>query len=70
MSSDGIERPTDSDGYTVRILTVPPSNRARFTEWAKASAFDGDQWALIGPNGNVVERYLPSNTEHLDGGES
>jgi len=64
-----IERPTDSDGYTARILTVPPSNRARFAEWADASGFDDDVWELVGPDGNVVERYVCSSHGRSDGGD-
>lgn len=53
----GADRPTDSDGYTTRIL-CEPKDRENFEEWAAASGFPGDVWELIGPDGEVVERYV------------
>jgi len=66
--TDGMERPTDSDGYTVRI-TFPPSNRARFKDLAEASAFNGDVWELVGPDANVLERYEFSRPGRSAGGD-
>jgi len=52
----GAHRPTDDDGYSVRIHSEPP-DRDLFTEWAKASALSGEVWELVDANGEVVERY-------------
>ena len=65
MSDGDIRRPTDDDGYTARILTEPPKNRNRFSEWAEASGFVGDVWELVGPDGEVQERYLHTDTDRL-----
>lgn len=53
----GTDRPTDCDGYTTRIL-CEPKDRENFEEWAAARCFPGDVWELIGPDGEVVERYV------------
>lgn len=62
-ATNGGELPSDEDGYMVRILTEPPNNRSRFSEWAEVGAFPGDVWELIGPSGDVEERYVNADIE-------